>query len=214
MSQTPKNQQQQAARAAVTARRHATRRERERRRQRQIVIISGAALGLALLAILAGVLYEQVWVPSRPVAQVGPVTLTRGDYWRERRAEIARTVGQSLYLATFGEQFAQQFLGQVAQLDVEVPQIRSAPVNEQTVNDWIERQIIEQGAKSQFGIEASDAEVAQALLGDYGPAFAPTTAVTPTVGTLPTLPPLPTAGETPATGTPAAGTPAATGTPA
>jgi parvulin-like peptidyl-prolyl isomerase len=193
-----------------------TRKERERRRQRQIITVSGIALGLSVLAILAGVLYEQVWLPSRPVAQVGDTTLTRGDYWRERRAEIARTMGQSLYLATFGEQFAQQFLGQISQLDVEVPQIRSLPVNDATVDEWADLQIIQQRAASAFGLQASDAEIAQELVGNYGDAFAPTTPLTPTVGTLPTLPPT---SETPAEGTPdattEAGTPQATveGTP-
>ncbi len=199
MSQTPKKPQPPAARTAAATRRHVTRRERERRRQRMVVIVSSAAVGLALLAVLAGVLYEQVWVPSRPVAQVGSATLTRGDYERERRAETARTIGQSLYLATFGEQFAQQFLGQIGQLDAEVPQIRSQPLNELTINEWAERQIIAQRASSEFGIQATDAEIAQALVVDYGPAFAPTTSVTPTVAALPTLPPL-----TPEEGTPAA----------
>lgn len=230
MSQTPKQsnqQQQQSQRASVAARRHATRRERELRRQRQVMIISGAAIGLALLAILAGVLYDRLWVPSRPVAQVGSATLSRGDYWQERRAQSATTIAQSLFLATFGEQFAQQFLGQVGQLDAEVPQISSSPVDESAVDQWVERQIIAQRAASQFGIEASDAAIAQALVGDYGQAFLQTSAVTPTVGALPTLAPLgtatPQAAETPAAttaaGTPAAsataaGTPAATATPA
>jgi hypothetical protein len=227
MSQKQKQtQQQERQRTAVATRRHATKRERERRRQRQIMIVAGAAIGLSLLAVLGGVLYEQLWLPSRPVAQIGATTLTRGEYTTERRAQTASTIGQSLYLATFGEQFAQQFLGQIGQLDAEVPQFRTGPVDDAAVDQWLDRQTIAQRAASEFNIQASDAAIAQALVSDYGEAFGATSGVTPTVGTLPTLPPLDAtatlsetgtvtdtaAAGTPAAETPAAGTPAATAT--
>jgi hypothetical protein len=224
MSQKQKQtQHQERQRAAVATRRHATKREREQRRQRQVLIVAGTAIGLSLLAVLAGVLYEQLWLPSRPVAQIGATTLTRGDYTGERRAQSASTIGQSLYLATFGEQFAQQFLGQVGQLDAEVPQFRSGPVDDTAVDQWLDRQTIAQRAASEFNLQASDAAIAQALVSDYGEAFGATSGITPTVGTLPTLPPLDatatlsetgTVTDTVAAATPAAGTPAATATPA
>jgi parvulin-like peptidyl-prolyl isomerase len=176
-----------------------TRKERERRRQRQVVILTGVTIGLALVALLGGLAFDQLWVPSRPVAQVGGTTLTRGEYWQVRRAELARTIGQSLYLGTFGEQFAQQFLGQIGQLDTDAAAVRTAAISDPAVDQWAELQTIRQAAASQFGIQASDAEIAQELIGEYGTAFAPPTpAISPTIA-LPTTAPLPTSVLTPTT---------------
>jgi hypothetical protein len=211
MAQTSKKPQQPEARPAAPARRSLTRKQREHQRQRQIIILSAVTVVLALIAILGGVVYEQLWLPSRPVAQANEVVLTRADYWTERRREIARTMGQSLYLATFGEQFAQQFLGQIGVLDSEIEQIRSAPINDATVDQWLDLQVIQQGAARQFNITASPGEIAQEMVAVYGEAFAPSpaasTGITPTAALAATAVVSPTA--TPEV----AGTPAATATP-
>src|SRR5437764_1155665 len=125
MARTPKKPQQPAAHAsghqAPATRRGRARWQRERRRQRITIITTGAAIGLALLAVLAGVLYDRVWIPSRPVAQVNGTTLNHGAYETERRNDIARRITQNLQLtAMFGGQFASQFAGQTPQLDSQV----------------------------------------------------------------------------------------------
>jgi hypothetical protein len=152
------------------------------------MIIAGGAIGLALLALLIGIAYEQLWIPSRPIAQVGSATLSRGEYWRERRNEIARRQAQNLQLLSlFGGQFSSQFEGQIPQLDSQVSAIRTTPVDEETVSGWIERQVILQNAAQLYSIQASDGEVAQTLVGDLGRVFGPppppptsTTTLTPT----------------------------------
>src|SRR5262249_21287977 len=148
----------------------------------------GSAIGLALLAVLIGVSYDRLWIPSRPLAQAGSATLSRSDYWRERRNEIARRLAQSVQLVSmFGGQFAGQFEGQISQLDGQVPTMRTAPVDDETVSGWIDRQVIVQSAAQEFQIQASDGEIAQALVGALGRVFGPpppaptsTTMLTPT----------------------------------
>src|SRR5438128_1254241 len=95
MAPIPKKPQQPTTRPPLT-RRARSRHERELRRQRQVVITASIAIAFALLAILIGVLYDQLWIPSRPVAQVDNATLSRRDYWSERRNEIARRISQNL----------------------------------------------------------------------------------------------------------------------
>jgi hypothetical protein len=189
MAQTPKKPSQPASQQGPLTRRARSRHQRELQRQRLVMIIAGVAIGLALLAVLIGVGYDQLWIPSRPVAQAGSATLSRGDYWRERRDEIARRLTQSLQLISmFGGQFSSQFEGQISQLDAQVPTVRTSPVDEETVSGWIDRQVILQSAPQVFQIQASDidGEVAQTLVGDLGRVFSPPPPITSTTTLTPT----------------------------
>lgn len=51
----------------------------EQPRQRRFMILIGSVIGVALLAILAGVLYDQVYIPGQPVARVGDAALSKKD---------------------------------------------------------------------------------------------------------------------------------------
>lgn len=211
-SHKQKPQSSHSTRPPTPARRHLRRSEIERRRQRAIIIGTIVVVAMALMALAAGLAYEQVWLPGRPVAQVGDVTLTRGDYEAERRGEAARLIAQSLYLATFGPQFAQQFLDQIPQFDARAAAARNEPVDDALVQEWIDLQLIRQGAQNRFGIQATDGEVAQGFINIYGPDFAPPAdAVTPTATLPPTSPPESTAGSETPSPTPAG--PTATPTP-
>jgi hypothetical protein len=184
MAQLPKKPSQPAPQGQQT-RRARSRHQRELQRQRLVMIIAGVAIGLALLAVLIGVGYDRLWIPSRPVAQAGSATLSRGDYWHERRNEIARRLTQSLQLISmFGGQFSSQFEGQITQLDAQIPTIRTAPVDEETVSGWIDRQVIVQSAAQEFQIPSGGAnvegEIAQTLLGDLGRVFSPPPPITST----------------------------------
>src|SRR5688500_5945505 len=118
-AQTPKKPQQPSPQAPST-RRARSRPRREPARQRLVIIVAGAAIGLALLVVLIGVAYARLWTPSRPIAQAGSATLSRGQYWVERRNEIARRMAQNIQLLSlFGGQFSSQFEGQIPQLDAQ-----------------------------------------------------------------------------------------------
>jgi parvulin-like peptidyl-prolyl isomerase len=213
MAQNPKKLSQPAPQGPQT-RRARSRHQREVQRQRLVMIIAGAAIGLALLAVLIGVAYDQIWIPSRPIAQAGSATLSRGDYWRERRDEIARRLAQSLQLISmFGGQFAGQFEGQITQLEGQIPTIHTAAVDEETVSGWIDRQVIVQNAAQEFQIQVSDGEVAQTLVGDLGRVFSPPPPTTSTTTLTPTAVLSATAAPTATPGGPTA-TAAATETPA
>jgi parvulin-like peptidyl-prolyl isomerase len=182
MAQTPKKPQQ-----PPLTRRARSRHERELRRQRLVIIISGFAIGLALLAVLIGVAYDQVWVPSRPVAQVNSATLSRRDYWAERRNDLARQVGQNMknlaLLGSLGPQFSQQLAGQIPPLNEEAANVRSAAVDDTTINSWIDRQLIAQAAAA-MNIQADNGEIAQEMLADLGSAFPPPAPPPTTTATL------------------------------
>lgn len=218
MAQTPNKSQPPSGERTQTKRAN-RRRQREQRRQRLVMIIAGSAIGLAILAVAIGLGYERLWIPSRPIAQAGSATLSRGGYWTERRSEIARRLAQSLQLLSlFGTQFSSQFEGQIPQLDTQVPTIRTTPVDEETVNGWIDRQVILQSAGQEFQIQASDGEVAQTLVGDLGRVFGPppppptsTTSLTPTAALSATsVAPTEAAAATAAAGPTAASAPGAT----
>lgn len=218
MADTPKTPEKKPAGNPNAARRVAARKLREEEQQRLVLIVTAAAIGLALLAVLGGVLYDQLWLPSRPVARVGSAELSRRTYWEERRASLARQVVQNFQLlALFGgnAQFAQQFQGQSPVINQQVASIRSAEVDTATVGEWEARQVKEQGAAG-MGISASDDEVRQAMARDLGVIFLPppTEPITPTAEAAATTAPVTATAEiTPTAGGPTA-TPAATATPA
>ncbi len=167
--------------------------QREERLQRLVIIATASAIGLALLAVIGGVVYDRLWVPSRPVAQVGDVSLSRSDYWVERRNAYAREIVQNFQLlALFGgnPQFTQQFQGQSPNIDNQIEVIRSAEVDGNVVGQWETRQIKEQGAQG-LEISVSQDEINQALVNDLSLVFLPPPAspVTDTAELAPTVDP-------------------------
>lgn len=156
-------------------RRAALRRDVEAERQRLVVLIVAGAIGLALLSVLAGFGYELLWKPSRPVAQVGSVSLDRRSYWEEARLAYTRQIVQNFQLlALFGgnQQFTQQFQGQSPGIDRQIENLRNLPVDDAIVNGWETRQLKEQGA-APLNISVSDDEVNQAIVADLGQIFLP-----------------------------------------
>jgi parvulin-like peptidyl-prolyl isomerase len=190
MADTPKNPQPQGGRkqgpqtdrskgqpapATPMTRRRLARHEREVRNQRRVVIVTAIALGLALLTVVVGLSYEQLWVPSRPVARVGDATLSRSDYWAERRLAYAREIAQNFQLvALFGgnQQFTQQFANQSPNINRQIGAIRSSPVDDSVVGQWETLQLKEQGA-ARMGISVSQDAINQAMANDLGLIFIP-----------------------------------------
>ena len=146
-------------------------------------------------------------MPSRPLARTGNVTLTRGDYWTERKLAYAREVLQNFQLlAVFGgnPQLTQQFQGKSPTINGEVKKIRTAEVDAGVIGQWETRQLKVQAASSR-GVTVTDDAINQAIVKDLGLVFLPppTAAVTTTATVGPTADPAATATLT-ATATPAA----------
>lgn len=215
MVQPPKKASPATSTAAT--RRRSPRREREARRQRLIIIVSGAAIGVAVLSLLIGVLIDQVYIPGQSIAKVNSVSLSRSGYWKERRNDSAASISQALFLTAFGPQFASQVQSQINGVDSAIPTIRTAPIDESVISAWVDRQLVLQGAR-QLNLQVSDGEVAQLVDASFGSNFGPPPA--PITGTLPLTPTLaptatlaPTLAPTVTPGGPTL-TPAATLTPA
>jgi hypothetical protein len=180
-----------------------------------VVIGTGVALGLALVAVLAGLLYQFAYLPSQTIASVDGTSLSRRAYWQERRHAIAREIMQSLQLDTLlaGQNLGQDFTARIPLLNQDVGQLRSLPEDETTLGSWQTRQLIEQGAQ-ELNVTASDAEIAQRIVTDLGSAFLPETAAADLSPTSTPLPE-PTSASEAVTGTEAlTPTAAPTGTPA
>jgi hypothetical protein len=179
----------------------ATRKLDEERRQALVVVVTAAAIGLALVAVLAGLAYDQLWVPSRPVASVGSANLSRTNYWAERKNAFAREVVQNFQLlALFGgnPQFTQQFQGQSPVVNQRVETVRRDPVDDAVVGQWETRQIKQQGAAGRE-ISVTPDEINQAAVADLGQIFLPPPIppVTTTATVAPTADPAATAAVTP-----------------
>jgi parvulin-like peptidyl-prolyl isomerase len=165
-------------------RRQNVRRDSEEQRQRLVVLIVAGAIGLALASILLGLGYEYLWKPSRPVAQVGSVSIDRRGYWEEARLAITRQIVQNFQLlALFGgnQQFTQQFQGQAPGLDRQAENLRSLPIDDTIVTNWETRQLKEQGA-APFNITVTQDEINQAIVADLGLIFLPPPPADPAAG--------------------------------
>ncbi len=178
--------------AAPPARRSSQRtlskKRREQRNQRLVLTLVGGALGLVVIALVTGVLYEQVWIPSRPLAQVGDIILTRRDYWQEQRYTLAQEAIQNTRLQALfsaNPDILDQLGGRNFQVNAQVALIHTQEVNEQRINQWVDAQLIQQGAAS-IGIQVSDDTVNQQIVADLGSTFLPAAPITPTTTLTPT----------------------------
>lgn len=165
----------QSSQETAHARRIRTRKMRDAERQRNVLYATGGAIGLALLVLIIGGIYDQLWMPSRPVAQVNTATLTRGDYWREQRFALARQISQNLQLlALFGanQQISAQFAGKSPEIDQQVRTIRTAEVAQDTVTTWEDAQLTLQGTAA-LNVQASLDEINQQIVQDLGSLFLP-----------------------------------------
>lgn len=189
MTQSKDEARDQARRVAAS--RHITKSEREQQRRRLVIYTTVVAVVIAVVALASGALYDNVYVPSQPVATVGNVTLTRAQYVRERRLSLTANMAQNLLLASFGGQFAERFQQQNPYIETEIAGLSYAETpNDQVVSEWVEIETLRQAAEAQFQLGFSDDAANQAFITDYGMVFAPTPTVDPAPPTqVPTVTP-------------------------
>ncbi len=178
MTQPKHDPREQAQR--VSAKRALTKREREERRSRLVIMTTGAAIVIALVSVLSGVLYERVYVPNQMVATVGDQTLTRAGMVEEKRELIAVSMSQNLLLSTFGGTFAERFQQQNPYLEAELTNFTiKSEIDGDVVSNWVDRQLVEQSAKADYNIVADESQVTYAILRDYAGVLLPNTDVQP-----------------------------------
>lgn len=171
-------------------RRQVVSQQREANLQRRTVLVISGAVGLAALLIIAGFVYDRFYQPNVTLKQVNNVALTRGEYERLQRGNTIQQMAQTLQFSKlFG---ANQSFGQSGRFDEQIVEAngqlatlgtsrsRSQPVDDAIVNQWVDRQVIEQSARTDFQIEPSQGEIDQALVAQLGSLLQTTPEVTAT----------------------------------
>ncbi len=210
---------------------HIARLERERL-QTRIILYSFVAVLVAVAGLVVyGYLDTKYFQFQRPVAKVGNVSITVGEWQARVRMERTRLINQ----LTLYEQYSQYFGMDFSQQIQTTTQQLNDPTNlgQSVLNEMVDEELIRQDAAKR-GITVSEKEIDDAIQASYGyyPNGSPTPTLTPTPVTFPTLSPQtlalvtltptpggPTATAVPETPSPTAsavitGSPEATGSPA
>lgn len=195
--------------------RRVSRREREARQRRILLAAMAVVTASVLVLLVGGALYDYVIIPRQTLATVNGTPIRRDDYWKQRRFSLISQIQQYQFFAAQNPQYATY----VQQLQRELPQVRQAPVDAQTLTSMVDDTVTLQRLDT-LGLSVTDADV-QAYIGENfapvpinsptpSPAINPTAAAWAT-GTASAQAAAMTPSATP--GTPDAGTPGATRTP-
>jgi cell division septal protein FtsQ len=93
-------------------------RQRDRERHRKLYTLVGIALGVAMLFILVGVVYQFLVLPNQQVARIGDVTIAANQFWKRVKLQQNSLQNQLLQYQQLEEQFGGQgfFTTQISQL--------------------------------------------------------------------------------------------------
>ncbi|PLS82246.1 MAG: hypothetical protein CYG59_04655, partial [Chloroflexi bacterium] len=166
--------------------------QREANVQRRVILALSGAVGIALLLIIGGFVYDRLVLPSRTLKQVNNATLSRGDYERLTRQETIQQMARTLQFSKlFGsnQSFGQggRFDEQIVQANLQLLEIgtsrsRQEPVADTLVSQWVDQQLAEQAAQQQFQINPEGGEVDQLLVSELGSVLPATGTPTDTAG--------------------------------
>lgn len=87
-------------------------RQRDRERHRVLYMWTGAAVGLALLLIIAGAVYQFAYIPNSTIASVAGEPIVTKDFWQRMRLERSQLQNQLVNMQQLQQQFGQQFFAQ------------------------------------------------------------------------------------------------------
>lgn len=136
-------------------------RDRDRARHRVLYTSVGAALGLALLLIIAGAVYQFAYVPNSTLATVAGEQIVTRDFWRRMRLERSQLQNQLVNMQQLQQQFGQQFFAsQISQIQAQLQSPFALGVS--VLDKMIDERIVAREAISRT-IAVSDEEVEEAL---------------------------------------------------
>lgn len=136
-------------------------RERDRERHRVLYLSVGAAVGLALLLIIAGAIYQFAFVPNSTLATVAGERIITKDFWQRMRLERNQLQNQLVNLQQLEQQFGQQFFtSQINQIQAQLQSPFTLGVS--VLDKMIDEQVVAKEAAAR-GIVVTDEEVEQAL---------------------------------------------------
>jgi hypothetical protein len=188
MTQPPQDTREQSRR--VVANRQIARRDREDRRRRTVMWTTLSAVGIAVVSLAVGALYDLVYVPNQKVASVADAVLSRTQYVQEKRLALTSGMAQNVLLATFGGTFGTNYAQQNPFIEDEISKITiNQPVDDFVVQDWVNRQLLRIGAQTEFNVSPDKGRMDQLLVADFSFAFpvidntAPTSTPEPTAVT-------------------------------
>src|SRR5215204_3122357 len=142
-----------------TRKRRVPRREIQARRERTVRWgVAGAGL-LAIIILVGGLLYENVFKPNQTLATVGPVTISRQDYWKSRAVDLYEQALQYQDFAQFvGSDQQGQYLALAQQSLAQLPTVwGSTDVDPVSLEKMVDDQVYLQGMDD-FGLEMSEDE--------------------------------------------------------
>lgn len=187
-----------------------SRAEREARVQRIILLGMGTALGIALIILLAGVIYEGVIYPNQPVAVVNGQAISTRDYQARVRYTRWQTGTQ---LATLASQYGTDLLtnqnSPFYSQYLELQPGQEYQIGDRVLNDMIDELLIRQEAAAR-NITLDEAQIEERIQQFFGydpnpetptptlePTVTPTPIVSPTPSPTPTVTPTPEQSPTP-----------------
>lgn len=143
------------------SRKEAAMTKRERERARVLTIIVGAVVGVALLVLVVGLLYQSVIIPNTAVATVNGQRISTRDLWKLTRFDQFQRVSQLQTLLQYQEQIdpggAQGFFTS------QIQQLQSQLINPEGLTNSVLEQMIEERLVRQLAaannITVSDGEV-------------------------------------------------------
>lgn len=155
-----KNRVEEAAERELT-RKEIRLRQRDRERHRVLYMWTGAAVGLALLLIIAGAVYQFAYIPNSTVATVAGEPIVTKDFWQRMRLERSQMQNQLINMQQLQEQFGQQFFAQqINQLQGQLASPFALAVS--VLDKMIDERIVAREAVSR-SLTVSDQEVDEAL---------------------------------------------------
>ena len=135
---------------------------KDRERNRHVLIGTGIAIGLALLFVVIGVVYEYAYKPNSALAMVGENKIVTGDYWKRVHLSQNQLENQLEQYVKLERQFGNQgyFTSQIEQ----IKQLLYDPesLGQKVLEEMIQEKVIEQEAIAR-GVSVSDEEVDEAM---------------------------------------------------
>jgi peptidyl-prolyl cis-trans isomerase D len=143
------------------SRKEAAMTKRERERARRLTIIVGAVVGIAVLVLVVGLLYQAVYIPNTAVATVNGQRISTNDLWKLTRFDQYQRISQLQNLLQFQEQIDPG--GEQGFFTSQISQLRSDLVNPEGSTNRVLEQMIEEQLVRQLAadnnIVVDDAEV-------------------------------------------------------
>jgi hypothetical protein len=141
-----------------------------------------AIAGVALIVILAGgVLYDNVIKPRQTLATIGPVSISREDYWKSRANDLYEQALQYQDFAQFvGPDQQGQYRSLAEQALNQIPQVwGSTDVDRGSLETMIDNQLYLQGAQK-LGLTMTPEEIRSFALNRFAPPGSPLVPSPPT----------------------------------